>query len=429
MWRSLCGLETEAACETMVPMAERPPDQPDTWDPPPARPPVWDPSRYGYGPGSPGRDERPEPAVVLAPEPRRWLPMVLAGVIGAALAAASVVLALWLLGDDTQRVESVFRLPEPGSNSTLSGEQLDIQGVLAVVQPSVVTLDVGVEVGPGVFEGAGTGLVIDAEGLILTNAHVIAEADEITVTFFDGTSTTAEVVGSFPDDDIAVIRATDVSGLVPATLGSSEDLRVGDDVVAIGNALGLGGVPSVTRGIVSAKERSIDAEAVSLENLIQTDAAINPGNSGGPLVNASGQVVGINTAIIDDAQNVGFAIAIDVVRPLIDRVAAGDADLRPETAFLGVTTISVPSLDGAVLDQFEVTATVGAFVQDVVDQSPAAAAGIARGDVIVSLDGSAVDSATDVARAVRERNPGDVVAVGIERGGETLTIEIELTVR
>jgi serine protease Do len=404
-------------------------DPTDTWDAPPSRPPVWDPSRYGYGPL---RSAEPEPAlapVVVAAPSRRWLPMVLAGVIGAALAASAVVAALLLLGDDTQRVESVFRLPEPGTNANLGGEVLDIQGVLAAVQPSVVTLDVGVSIGPGVFEGAGTGLVIEADGLILTNAHVIEQAEEITVTFFDGTSTTAEVVGSFPDDDIAIIRAADVSGLVPATLGSSEDLRVGDDVVAIGNALGLGGVPSVTSGIVSAKERSIDAENISLENLLQTDAAINPGNSGGPLVNAFGQVVGINTAIIDDAQNVGFAIAIDVVKPLIERAQDGDADLRPDTAFLGVTTISVPSLDGAVLEEFGVASAAGAFVQDVVDASPAADAGIVRGDVIVGLDDDTVDSATDVARGVRERNPGDIVRVQIERAGEPLTIEIELTVR
>jgi S1-C subfamily serine protease len=357
------------------------------------------------------------------------MPLVLAATLGAALAAATVLAALWLFGSGTRRVENVFRLPEPGTNSSLAGEELDIQALLAVVQPSVVTLDVGGAAGLGVFEGAGTGLLIDDRGLILTNAHVVLDADEIGVTFFDGSTTTAEIVGSFPDDDIAVIQAAGVSGLVPATLGSSEDLRVGDDVVAIGNALGLGGVPSVTRGIVSAKDRSIAAENVSLENLIQTDAAINPGNSGGPLVNAAGEVVGINTAILDDAQNVGFAIAIDVVKPLIERVREGDADLRPETAFLGVSTISLPVLDDAVRSQFGVTADEGAFVQDVVAASPAESAGILRGDVIVALDGAAVATATDVARAVRERSPGDTVTLEIRRGDEVVTVEVSLTVR
>ena len=140
----------------------------------------------------------------------------------------------------------------------------------------------------------------------------------------DGSEHAATLVGASPDDDIAIIQVQDVDDLVPAELGSSDDLQVGDEVIAIGNALNLGGEPSVTRGIVSAKDRDLTAEGVDLEDLIQTDAAINPGNSGGPLVNAAGQVVGMNTAIVADAQNIGFAIAIDAARPIIEDLKAGE---------------------------------------------------------------------------------------------------------
>ena len=144
----------------------------------------------------------------------------------------------------------------------------------------------------GPFEGAGSGIVLTADGLVLTNAHVIGSLGDITVVLNDGSEHPATLVGSSPDDDLAVIQVEGVDDLVPAELGSSDDLRVGDEVIAIGNALNLGGDATVTRGIVSAKDRDLAAEGVSLEGLIQTDAAINPGNSGGPLVNAAGQVVG-----------------------------------------------------------------------------------------------------------------------------------------
>ncbi len=237
------------------------------------------------------------------------------GAVVAALVAGGLVLAT---DDDEPSADSITP-----STLTRSDDRdgLDIQSILQIAQPSVVSIHTGSSVSP-LAEGAGTGFVIDEDGLILTNAHVIAGADEISVTFFDGSALGAELVGSFPEEDLAMIRVEGRDDLRAAVLGSSSDLDVGDDVVAIGNALNLGGQPSVTTGIVSAIDRSIRRRpGISLDNLIQTDAAINPGNSGGPLFNAAGEVVGINTAIIPDAQNIGFA--------LVDRLGQA-ADRGPE---------------------------------------------------------------------------------------------------
>ncbi len=353
---------------------------------------------------------------------------MLGALIGALVAGVVAIGAIWATnGDGT--VETVFEFPDAGPSAVLDGEQLDIQSVLTRVQPSVVTIDTGTESFRGIFEGSGSGVVIGESGLILTNAHVIQGADTIEVRFFDGTVKQADRVGTFPDEDIAIVRARDISGLIPAELGDAETLRVGDDVVAIGNALDLGESPSVTKGIVSAKGRTISDGVLTLEDLIQTDAAINPGNSGGPLVNAAGQVVGINTAIIDNAQSIGFAISIDAVKPLIEQALDGNADLNPDTAFLGVTSISVSNLSDPLREQFSVTEDTGAFVQDIVGGSPAEDAGVARGDVITAIDGQPVDSSQDVARIVRALRPGDEVEVLIQRDGATERITVTLDVR
>ncbi len=303
---------------------------------------------------------------------------------------------------------------------------LDIQKVLDIVRPSVVTIQTGSP--DSLFGGAGSGVVISADGLILTNAHVIEGAGgNITVRFSDGSTATAELVGASTADDIALIRA-DRTDLTPATLGSSANLLVGDPVVAIGNALNLGGDPSVTSGIVSAKDRAIDDGNIALDHLIQTDAAINPGNSGGPLVNADGQVVGINTAIIQGAQNIGFSIAIDSVKDLIEELKAGGGDLTSDTAVLGVSTIDVtsPDLDQDTLDQFGITAEAGAVVVAVDPASAAGAAGIQEGDVIVEIDGDPVTGAADATNIVRGHAPGDQVQVVIERQGRRQTLSVTL---
>jgi len=303
---------------------------------------------------------------------------------------------------------------------------LDIQKILDIARPSVVTIQTGSP--DSMFGGSGSGVVISEDGLILTNAHVIEGAGgNISIRFSDGTSATASLVGASTADDIALVQA-DRTGLTPATLGSSANLLVGDPVVAIGNALNLGGDPSVTSGIVSAKDRQIDDGTIRLDNLIQTDAAINPGNSGGPLVNANGEVVGINTAIIAGAQNIGFSIAIDSVEELIDQLKAGGGDLTRNTAILGVSTIDVtsPDLDQSVKDQYGITAQAGAVLVAVDGSGAAGSAGMLEGDVVVSFDGQPIATSSDLTRAVRARAPGDQASLVLERRGERQTLTVTL---
>ena len=261
---------------------------------------------------------------------------------------------------------------------------------------------------------------------MLTNAHVIGSVGDITVVLPDGSEHPATLVGASPDDDLAVIQVQDVDDLVPAELGSSDDLRVGDEVIAIGNALNLGGEPTVTRGIVSAKDRDLTAEGVSLEGLIQTDAAINPGNSGGPLVNAAGQVVGMNTAIVADAQNLGFSIAIDVARPIIEDLKAGEGQVTPDQAFLGVSSTDVAELTDDVRANFQVEVDEGAFVTEVVPGSAADDAGLEAGDVIIAIDGDEVTESSDVRDRILDKEPGDTVEITIVREGEEQTVEATL---
>jgi len=220
---------------------------------------------------------------------------------------------------------------DPNATIDVSGSgQLDVHSVVAKVLPSTVAITSTTIQQQGPFqvegEGAGTGIILDSEGHILTNAHVVAGATKVTVNV-NGESRSAQVVGGDSEQDIAVVKLDDPSGITPATL-ATEDVAVGDQVVAIGNALALEGSPTVTEGIISAVDRTIQAENGSLRGLIQTDAAISSGNSGGPLVDAYGQVVGINTAVAAsgggvEASNIGFVISIDraleVARQLIDQ--------------------------------------------------------------------------------------------------------------
>lgn len=379
----------------------------------------------------------PEPqpvAVAGAPADPWWAKPLPLAAIAAAIAlvvAASVVLAFVLLDDEPEQLVSLGG----GSsvvgreNLNLRGSALDVQGVLAVVSPSVVSIETNATSFRGVFGGAGSGIVISNDGLILTNAHVVEGADDVEIVFFDGTRAPARVVSSIVADDVALLQTSGVTDTLPATLGSSEQLLVGDPVLAIGNALGLGGDPSVTLGIVSAKNREIDAGRLSFEDLLQTDAAINPGNSGGPLVNAAGEVIGINTAIIEGSQNVGFAIAVDSVLPFLDAFGSGDARLTPDTAWFGASTRAVLRVSDQDRNDAGVTSDTGAFVIDVFDGSAADRAGLEPGDVIISINDATVQSAEDVARAVRALDPGDTVDLVWERAGRTQNANVSLGTR
>ena len=345
-------------------------------------------------------------------KPRTGLVAATVGALVGAVVATGITLAV---DDDPEPVETVAGPVDPAAG-------LDVRAVLDAVDASVVTIDVNGGVAAGPFEAAGSGIVLDDEGLVLTNAHVIAGASRITVRSFTGEEFDAELVGSFPAEDVAVVRVANPEGLEPAVLGDSTALHVGDEVVAIGNALDLTGQPTVTRGIVSALDREISGDGVQLDDLIQTDAAINPGNSGGPLVAADGTVVGMNTAIISDAQNVGFAIAIDAVEPLVEDIQAGNAEVTADTGFLGVETADLDAVAAEVLTRFGVEGDDGAFVVSVSPGTGADDAGIQAGDVIVAVDGEPVDASDEVRDAIRSHRAGDEITVTVVRAGEELEL-------
>ncbi|HEX9505737.1 MAG TPA: trypsin-like peptidase domain-containing protein [Acidimicrobiia bacterium] len=295
----------------------------------------------------------------------------------------------------------------------------NIAEILKADVPAVVAIvDDG---GPDSGGAAGTGFVISNDGVIVTNNHVVEGAGKIQAVFSDGTSKRATVLGKNAASDLAVVKV-DGTGLPTIQLGDSNQVQVGDDVVAIGNALALQGGLTVTRGIVSGLHRQVATNTrESLEDVIQTDAAINPGNSGGPLVDAQGRVIGINTAIADptSAQNVGFAIPISNAKTIIDQLRQGK-----QPAYLGVNSTNV---DQAKADGHTVSASSGAYVVKVGAGTPAAKAGIQGGDVIVSIDGKTVSSAAELGGVVRQYKPGDAVDIVLERDGKQVTVTATLS--
>jgi serine protease Do len=302
----------------------------------------------------------------------------------------------------------------------------DIHQIVAAVGPSVVSVQTRL-LGLGTFlqavpqEGAGSGFVLSSDGVIVTNNHVVDGATTITVTLADGRKLGARVLGRDANSDLAVLKV-DATALPAVRIGRSDALVVGDSVVAIGNALALDGGPTVTQGIVSALDRTISAGdqggqgTETLRHVLQTDAAINPGNSGGPLLNAAGEVIGINTAVAGDAQNIGFALAIDKALPIINTLKTGQA---PEQPFLGLATVT---LTPAIQRQLGLDLSKGAVVASVTPGSGAELAGLAQGDVITKVGGREVQSADDVSAAVAGRKPGDQLEITVVRGGSTRTV-------
>lgn len=367
------------------------------------------------------------PPAVKTPVRRAVLMGAIAGAVVAALVSGAIVTIADRRDDKKTATDTSASAPVIATN----GSGLDVHAVLAAVQDAVVAINVDIQsetvFGSQTGRGAGTGMVIESDGLILTNNHVVEDATSITVTLADGTDVDADLVGSIPSNDVALVRVRNAHGLDTVTFGSSSAARVGDPVVAIGNALGLGGTPSTTAGIVSALGRELDAEnGEHLQDLIQTDAAIYPGNSGGPLVNASGQVIGVNTAIARGpegvgSENLGFALPIDQLKPLIEELKQGGGEVRGG-AFLGVRTLDIGDVQPAIIDRFGITTDHGALVGEVLTGSGAEDAGLQVGDVIVAIDGHKVDTAADVGEVVAASSPGDRVRITIERGGEEKTI-------
>lgn len=358
-------------------------------------------------------------AAAPQPAPRRGggvRAALVGGLVGAIVAGGVVGAALWdRSGTTATTATPVSAVENSRPSATVPGKNLDVRSLLNKVSPSVVSIHTGTRQG----EAAGSGIIISKDGLVLTNAHVVEGATSIEIDLSDGRTVKARLIGSVPQNDVALIKAEGLGDeVVPAELGTSSELQVGDDVVAIGNALNLGEEPSVTTGIVSALGRSLDSPSgETLTDLIQTDAAINPGNSGGPLVNSQGQVVGVNTAILADAQNIGFALSIDSIKSIIDDVSSGK-NVTSDQPVLGVETLDVAGVDTAVLNRFSITATAGAFVQTVSPGSGAEAAGMQAGDVIVEVDGRRIRTASDVGQAVKAKNPGDTIDITFERSGD-----------
>ncbi|MEK7247840.1 MAG: trypsin-like peptidase domain-containing protein [Chloroflexota bacterium] len=370
------------------------------------------------------------------------------------MAAVVGVIALASGGDNNggsvQNVTSGTPKATSGSNGTASNQTTtgDCQSAADIyeeVRPSVVEIDIsGSSSLGGTISGTGTGIVLDEEGHILTNNHVIDSADEISVLFDDGDTATATVAGTDTQNDLAVIKIDPAEhDLSPATLGDSSDLRVGDSVLALGNPFNLEG--SLTQGIVSGLNRAYSEGASTrpIRGMIQTDAAINPGNSGGPLINCYGDVVGVNTLLENptgDTVNVGvgFAVAVNTVKAELEDLKSS-AEVQP--AWLGIAGVDVAS---ALKDQLNLTVDQGVYVTLVNAGSPAADAGligafanqdeanaatepVAGGDVIVSADGEEMTSIDQLATYLdRNKAPGATVELGVVRDGQEQTITATL---
>ncbi|AIF85359.1 trypsin-like serine protease with C-terminal PDZ domain [Candidatus Nitrososphaera evergladensis SR1] len=272
-------------------------------------------------------------------------------------------------------------------------------------------------------EGVGSGVVIDQQGYILTNNHVIDDAERLKVTFADGKVLRGKVVGTDEVTDLAVIKVESEGPLQAATLGDSAALKAGQIVIAIGNPFGLTGGPTVTAGIVSSLKRSIQARTGVLE-LIQTDAAINPGNSGGPLVNTKGEVIAINTANMPYAQGIGFAVPINTAKTILKELVEKGRVSRP---WIGIASVKVtPQL----ARHFGLPpSSGGALVAGVEPYSPADDAGLRRGDIIEQIDGSTVDDPSQVASHVKGKKPGSRIAVTVNRYGRQFQVGVEVDER
>jgi len=319
----------------------------------------------------------------------------------------------------------------PTAVPTRSGAVLSIPEIVQLLRPSVVriqtegaTLDILGR--PVPTQGVGTGVIIDQKGRIVTNNHVVrldsGLASRITVTLSDSRTVTAQIVGTDPPSDLAVLQI-DATNLTPAKLGDVTDLQVGEEVVAIGYALDLPGGPTVTRGVVSAKGRVIQESPYSISDAIQTDASINPGNSGGPLVDDHGEVVGIDTAVLVQAQGIGFAISIDLAKPLVQEIIQNGSVSR---GFLGVSTVDVtPSIAAS----FNLPVDSGLGVAAVTSGSPAAVAGLRVNDVIVRIGDVTVNNSGDLLQALTKYRAGDKVTVVFYRGSQQQQVDATLTQR
>lgn len=328
---------------------------------------------------------------------------------GAAGGAAGNALSAQWLSPQTARAATTQTIAQTVTGSTAGA-------VLQSVGPSVVEITSSGAAGYGrqVQQGTGSGVVVDDSGLILTNQHVVAGASSVSVEFSTGEQLAATVLGTDSGSDLALLRVSGMPATVPAaTLGDSDTVAAGDTAIAIGSPFGL--EQTVTQGIISAVDRSWSGGGSLQSDLIQTDTPINPGNSGGPLLNAAGEVIGINTMIespVEGNVGIGFAVPINVAKAQLAELQAG---AQLEQGFLG---ISVAEATGA--------GTSGVTVADVAAGSGAEAAGLVAGDVITAVDGAAVAGYDALVDAIDGKQPGETVRVAVERDGQQEEVTVTL---
>jgi S1-C subfamily serine protease len=353
---------------------------------------------------------------------------VVAGIVSGGLSAAAVT---GLMGRPATQVASDQTPRGTNVNNVTIDESSAIINAVERAMPAVVQIATSTQ---GGVTGLGSGFVFDADGWILTNRHVVDDAQTLTVILNDTRQLEGEVYGVDPLTDLAIVKVEPDEPLPVATVGSSESLEQGQLAVAIGNPLGQF-ENTVTTGVISGLGRQIMAgsaqstNAERLSNLIQTDAAINPGNSGGPLLDSAGQVIGVNTAVNQEAQGIGFAIPIDVAKPIMAQALAGEQLQRP---WIGVYFVPVTK---QLAEDEQLSVDEGVLIDSsrddvpaVFPDSPAAEAGLQAGDVIVAVDGEAVNAEDDLSEHVLKHSPGDTLSLRVMRGDREQEIEITLGV-
>lgn len=338
-----------------------------------------------------------------------------------AMGLLAVLCALAALFACTRENSAPSPTPEPVTiRQQAAGEAESLADMVAHLSPSVV----GIATRQNGQQGIGSGVIVSADGYILTNHHVAAEGAEVTLIFADGTKELASAVWSSQALDLAIVKARE--GSYPAAaMGSVEDVRVGEQVVAIGTPLALQFQHTVTGGIVSALNRTLQVPSgrstAFMEQLIQTDVAINPGNSGGPLLNQRGEVIGIVTVRVEEAAGIGFAIPIDIARPIVEHFLADGSYVTPKMgAYL---------FDSEIARYYDAnsTMTTGLYVIDVEPGSAAQSAGIQTGDILLRADGRECRTLLDLRYVLFSHKVGETLELEVQRGGEILHLTPKLT--
>jgi S1-C subfamily serine protease len=418
------------------------PAGPMSYSPPSEAPTEWQRQTWGAPAAStPETWFEPAQAPLVATPPRQRRSgigvVLLTAVLAAVLASGGTYAALRASGALDRPAATVISGTASGTNVTQPvtiDEQSATISAAAKVGPAVVRIvTAGTDPNSATAtSGIGSGVIFDAHGWILTNHHVVANTTSLTVQLKDGRQFTGTIYGIDTLTDLAVVKV-DATNLPTAPLGDSSAIKVGELAVAIGSPLGTYS-NSVTAGIVSATGRSIDTDTGAINNLIQTDAAINPGNSGGPLVDAVGNVIGINTAVASNAQGIGFSIPINIAKPIMQQAIAGQALARPwigiryETINLQLQQqLKLAVAQGALVSGGQDTS--GATQPAVVPAGPADKAGVKDGDIVTSIEGIAIDGEHPLDAVLTQFAPGRAVTLGINRAGKTLELQITLGTR